>query len=782
MPPAPTAPLTPSHEFRPPLGPDRIEAVRRATELWKTQLIDTGGRNRLLFYRDFTASTLDLSPSRPEIDGEVVDQLLAGRSVEVARLAPDPDHQEDLTKRVRNMYRKARENLEERGIATLYLGIGIATWDRDGPTPASPLVLLPLELTPIGGSYRRFRAAVSEDAEINPVLVHHLASEHGLDLRVDEYRDRLSGTLSHGVLAAVCRDLHTRCGSLPGFSVEAGRIVLANLSYATMPMVTDLEGAVAELAESELVAALAGVEGAFVDSTVEPAKSLPNEIPPADEFLVLDADASQNWAINAVLAGKSIVIEGPPGTGKSQTIANLIGSLIARRKRVLFVAEKRAAIDAVVKRLTAVGLGDLLLDLHGGIRSKRELASQLGRSLVSAGEIAEKDHSEPQAALTARRRTLNEHSTTMHAERSPSGYTAYELQGLIMSAPPGAKVSTRLSSQVLANLATDERRKVKEDLVEWAQLGGPQLTSDRTLWAKSTVRTPDEAQDAFRVAAALASVALPNATATLNRVLTDTQLASPESLTEWRDRISLLTQIEVVLDHFQQGIYGEGLTGWNTALQPARRNIFRRIWSQLSDRAYRDAKAEVRERLLPRKRLNTKRLCAMVESALDQDEQWRELSQEKNHPHVPPSLAQAKDGLASIEGALRELEDHVTIAHVEELVLTDLQKAADRLVEEQPLLYRLPKLRELEGSLQRKGLGDLVSSITLRSVDPDLVGVTFDYIVASSIYDRLSAPKMVNNPTTSSTTYTTPVSGANRSRRESAISTSFRAGSVLVAS
>ena len=99
-----------------------------------------------------------------------------------------------------------------------------------------------------------------------------------------------------------------RCSPIPGFSVEVNRIVMANLSYATMPIVIDLEAAVADLAQNDLVAALAGVDCAFLDSTAEPSKSLPNVTPPADEFLVLDADASQNWAINAVLSGKSIVI------------------------------------------------------------------------------------------------------------------------------------------------------------------------------------------------------------------------------------------------------------------------------------------------------------------------------------------------------------------------------------------------------------------------------------------------------------------------------------------
>ena len=67
--------------------------------------------------------------------------------------------------------------------------------------------------------------------------------------------------------------------------------------------------------------------------------------------MVRDADKSQVSAINAIRSGRDLVIQGPPGTGKSQTIANAIAALTAEGKRVLFVAEKRAAIDAVVKYL-----------------------------------------------------------------------------------------------------------------------------------------------------------------------------------------------------------------------------------------------------------------------------------------------------------------------------------------------------------------------------------------------------------------------------------------------
>src|SRR5207244_4974945 len=105
-------------------------------------------------------------------------------------------------------------------------------------------------------------------------------------------------------------------------------------------------------------------------------------MPSADECRDLHANSSQNWAINAVLGGESLIVRGPPGTGKSQTISNLISSLIARNKRVLFVAEKRAAIDAVLKRLHGQKLADLVLDLHGGVSSRRAFAPAIGQALV----------------------------------------------------------------------------------------------------------------------------------------------------------------------------------------------------------------------------------------------------------------------------------------------------------------------------------------------------------------------------------------------------------------
>lgn len=433
-PPAPSPPPSPAEVPRPTPSAERVETVRRAADRWRAQLIDTGGRNRLLYYRPFKASTLEVSPNRAEVDEQALERVLNGRPTDLGSLLTGAEDPTDLAKRARNMFRKARENLEERGIDTLFVGGGQATWDNDGPTPAAPVVLIPVALTPIGASQNEFRLTASGEPVVNPVLIHHLQTEHGIEFGEDGLSTNgLPESLAFEAIAGMCANLAALCARVPGFSVDGDVYVLANFAYATMPMVVDLERSVEQLAANDIIASLAGDEGAQAamrERIIDVDRHLPDTTPPTDEFLVLDADASQNWAINTALQGESIVIEGPPGTGKSQTIANLISSLVARQKRVLFVAEKRAAIDAVVKRLAAVGLEDLVLDLHGGVRSKRELAQLLGRSLTNVGSVLEPNTGDLHSELVERRDALNHHAQAMHEAREP-----WDINGISVAGP-----------------------------------------------------------------------------------------------------------------------------------------------------------------------------------------------------------------------------------------------------------------------------------------------------------------------------------------------------------
>lgn len=127
------------------------------------------------------------------------------------------------------------------------------------------------------------------------------------------------------------------------------------------------------------------------------------------------------------------MIKGPPGTGKSQTIANLITTLVARGRRVLFVAEKRAAIAAVLDRLTRRGLADLVMDVHDGTSARRRIAADLKTSLEAASRVALPDLSVLHETLADRRSRLSGHAEALHLRRDPFELSVFEAQTRLLA-------------------------------------------------------------------------------------------------------------------------------------------------------------------------------------------------------------------------------------------------------------------------------------------------------------------------------------------------------------
>lgn len=367
----------------------KLGMVEAAVRNWTGQLIDLGGRNTLLYYKDLKQGTLNLGPAYRADSGQV-DALLASRTVrlsDVFAAATLPGS----AKRARTIRAKASENFEERGLRTLYLAWTMATWEnvRGTSLPAAPVLLRAANLTARGTAGEDFDLSLTGEWEVNPTLLHLLDVDYNVKLGTEELLALLDEAADRPDPSALLARLALAAAAVPGFAVNDARVV-GNFSYAKLPMVLDLEAATEELMQHELLCAIAGDEVARTAVRARhPNVQLndPAHTPLADEFLVCDADASQSYVINCVVHGGDLVVEGPPGTGKSQTIANLIGTLAARGQLVLFVAEKRAAIDAVVDRLRKVGLDDLVLDLHDGAGSRRKLAQELSHSLAEVARV-----------------------------------------------------------------------------------------------------------------------------------------------------------------------------------------------------------------------------------------------------------------------------------------------------------------------------------------------------------------------------------------------------------
>ena len=323
--------------FAPPISDARRQTVENARQSWIRKLIDLSRRNSLLYFRPLKTGTLELT-SAP---AEKLHDLLAGENVAASNLRPDLED-DALAKIVRDISRRALENSEEKGLSTLFLTFGVATWPAldEGRPAESAVLLLPVTITKKEGSNSYYLASAGS-FQLNLVLLHVLEDEFRLKLHPEELLAEFTGDEESGTvldIGGLCRKIQRLMADVSGFDIEL-RVILGNFAFQKMAMVKDLQERANDLPMHDLIAAIAGDSNAKVSVNAEQKDPEPREfdlIPPDNEFLVMDADSSQQRAIAAVLADQSRVIHGPPGTGKSQTITNLIASLAAAGKRVLF--------------------------------------------------------------------------------------------------------------------------------------------------------------------------------------------------------------------------------------------------------------------------------------------------------------------------------------------------------------------------------------------------------------------------------------------------------------
>ena len=550
----------------PTLSPARVETVLRATRRWRNDLVDTSGRNRLRRYRDLKTSTLDLTPGQAEgLNARALNRLLADKPVTLGELFSEPPGDpdapppfDDARRRLNAIHRTALTNREEKGIETCFAGIGLATWKVDqGTEPNAPVILLPLEVEATGAAARDFKVEVSGDAHLNPVLTHILRDEHDIDSEGDEADVAEDPPMDLAGFHDLLARLEESWSRLPDLTIEP-RIVVAIFSYSTMPLVSDLEENGELFAESDIVAAIAGdasAREALTSRICDPDPNQPDIDPPNDEFLVLDADSSQHMAINRVLGGESLVIQGPPGTGKSQTIVNLITALIAGGNRVLFVAEKRAAIEAVTKRLEQVGLSDLVMDMHGRITSRRDFARTLADSLGHVATIPARDYSALHNRLQDRRDSLIANDAALHEPRQPWNLCVFHMQERLLTIPEAARVKQRLSSDAARELDRDGFEQLAGEIEEWLDLGGHVLSEEQPEWSSSSVTTSQQAREAFELVRNLAHESLPSAREALFAALDDAGLAHPRLVEEWRQAADFLTALEATLQRCRASLY-----------------------------------------------------------------------------------------------------------------------------------------------------------------------------------------------------------------------------------
>ncbi|MCY3551621.1 MAG: DUF3320 domain-containing protein [Candidatus Poribacteria bacterium] len=333
---------------------------------------------------------------------------------------------EELYKKLSYVHRQAETVFREQGYSILYLALGFLEWteiEHANQLNRAPLILIPVEL-----KQQKVRTRFSlcwSGAELFPnISLEAKLKEQGVELPdlkilkmleektvVDAYFQSVTEAISHQKNWRVVPDIY-----------------LDFFSFTKFVMYRDLNPAGWVIGDHPLLGEILG-ESPQAHKVDEFKPEEVDQVPSRNFYHVMDADSSQIAVIEEVKKKRNLVVEGPPGTGKSQTIANMIAELLAAGKKVLFVSEKMAALEVVKERLDSVGLGDFCLELHSHKSNKREVLKELERSLaVGPPQKTEQNHIFDQ--IDSRKESLNAYVNALHEPINQTQKSPFTLFGV----------------------------------------------------------------------------------------------------------------------------------------------------------------------------------------------------------------------------------------------------------------------------------------------------------------------------------------------------------------
>lgn len=707
---------------------------------WSKSLLDTTLRNQLLKITKSSALDFTYAYSNSQAEFNKIfsstSRLLSVILQDTANQTSNPGQSlqqyEDLSEKIRKRIAEAKLEL---GIDMGKLTFGIVEFQLNGKDYRAPLFMVDFFVEKkTRTSPASIRAEIAT-FKLNSTLEFVLYNQgYNINLMQSEISNLIRDVDSNQItftngLSRLLKNIKAESGgffssgSIPRnykFNLE---VIGKALPYQKIAAVQEIEDPnfCSRLTNSAIGSAIAGDSSAL--SVISSAgKSIPinekgaDKITPSDEFLVLDADPSQNYAIDAVLAGLNVIIEGPPGTGKSQTISNIIASSMSKGKKILFVAEKQAAIEAVVKRLSKVGLDDLVMDLGAGRGNKANINIQLQKanSLLAT----KLNYSLPLTNHDKARQDLLDYYSELHAPIPKWADKSFfelntrklELEKLLLSSNPkmlneflSKDLSYFTSNALLSGISTEinsyqDLQKILGLLVEITKLNGFQPRSDLGCWgtvtrasdASKVVEYRDAARQTFEEVTALWTF-LPNFLSQLGVVNTPQKLEEIEELIVCLDALLLAS------------------LNWNGSIWDTKfREEIERSTASKEIKKANNWKYSFREKKIYLKlakhtfkgKPTKKEIYSNIVTFNRAYEMWRKFSEHEGKPNSS-NLEKAKTILDSAQAKIQDLENRLELPQGElaQENILQIQSTINKLLVDIPVLVDLFRLNKAEQTL-----------------------------------------------------------------------------------
>lgn len=689
------------------------------------ELMELGGPNTLIWpFRD--PNVVDLTAAHP---GGVA-MLLSGRDARLSDLVREPGALLRAQRHASALADHVDRIEEEHGVRTCFLAMGAASWDVPGESerPIAPILLRRAALRHLRPG-PDFALDLADRVEVNPALLTYLRRALHRDLDGEAlvelgWRDGPGFNPS-----PVYNALQAECGDLPGLHIVP-RIVVASFPYGKAEALEDLAALTdpQRLTETVAVRALLGRK---------PVEARPDVASTADAA-VMDVTADQQGVLDRLVAGESLFVDAPPGTGVAQLVAATVATTTARGRSVLLLTEKATAIDGVRQELERAGLADLMLHVT-------DPAGEVDPRLIIDRWPARLPEDERSFDVPGRRaaeaaRVLEGHTDAMHTARAPWGVSIADAHDAIVqlgTRRPAPRSRVRLTGPALASLDVAGREALVTQITGVANRRGWRPGRADQPWAGARLHTQHDVDEAVASLERLrgSEGGLARLRSTMREVFVE--IAEPRAAcpAEHGRFLASIEEIRDTLEVFRPEIFDTPLDDLIAATSDVptdgeRLGIFER----------RRLRSKATRMLRPGR--PPADLHGALTLAAEQRRSWARLTGGGGRPRIPTDIDRAHSAYERVYADLTHigalLPDTSSGEALLDLPWDALDQRLDALATDLPGARAVPEVIDDVDDLRSRGLGDLVDDLAHRQVEPSAVADEVRFVWWASVLDEAS--------------------------------------------
>ena len=691
----------------------------RVMEQWRSDLMSLTATDR-----GEDAPRLTISQAHP---GGLA-QLYAGRPTKLSNLVREPSAHKRSVERARAVIMRADELASRHGVATIHIAIGHAQWTDGEERLGSPVFLRPIDLHDEGSDVV---ITLRHGTTCAPLLERALSS-HGIVLDVDALVRRASA--AHGFSASTAlAEIKESCGVLDGFDLRE-ELLLGIFEHPASTLLRELDHP-EQLMKSRVVRALAGDVAAHQSLTDALPEGNGADRDPWKERGVGDLTPRQQDIVEAVAAGRSLLIDAPHGADDAALVAAVIADSAANGRRTLHIAGSPSRTARAEKRLRELGVDEIAIRIDGTHANGQNLSDRILQAMEDTTAVVDQGEvSAMRAHLSDIRETLSSYTTYLHRPFRQFGVSAFHaLQVLtdLTSAHPSPRTRVRFTEDVLLDIASDQGARARALLHEAADLGMFSRVSEHAAWKGIVINAADQVGDVLERVQRLAQESLPQMRMDMAAVAGETGITPASTLEGWEAQLAMFEGVRDVLDVFKPRIFERSAADMviATASQKWRKEHGIAMPRSQRVRLVKQAQDMVRPGV------HVEDLHRSLLHVQERRDVWRQHCDSDGWPTLPQRLDDLVALAASVRDDLDRLAPMFSTAHSDlaGANVAEVSRLFERLAADPEGGYELPRRVAVLKDLKDLGLDALMRDLRSRHVTHHEVDAELDLAWWASI-------------------------------------------------